>query len=40
LNHLFLLTGMRVRLALRNKMFFFFSIVMPLVFFFLYAAVF
>src|SRR2546425_9636217 len=31
---------MRVRLALRNKMFFFFSIVMPLVFFFLYAAVF
>jgi ABC-2 type transport system permease protein len=40
LNHLFLLTGMRVRLALRNKMFFFFSIMMPLVFFFLYAAVF
>jgi len=40
LNHLVLLTGMRVRLALRNKMFFFFSIVMPLVFFFLYAAVF
>ena len=40
MNHLFLLTGMRVRLALRNKMFFFFSIVMPLVFFFLYAAVF
>jgi len=40
LNHLILLTGMRIRLALRNKMFFFFSIVMPLVFFFLYAAVF
>jgi len=40
LNHLILLTGMRVRLALRNRMFFFFSIVMPLVFFFLYAAVF
>src|SRR5262249_24185375 len=31
---------MRVRLALRNKMFFFFSIVMPLGFFFLYSAVF
>src|SRR5215472_12270936 len=31
---------MRVRLALRNKMFFFFSVVMPLGFFFLYAAVF
>src|SRR5229473_2591227 len=31
---------MRVRLALRNKMFFFFSIVMPLGFFFLYAGVF
>ena len=31
---------MRVRLALRNKMFFFFSFGMPLVFFFLYAAVF
>src|SRR5262249_20909360 len=31
---------MRVRLALRNKMFFFFSIVMPMVFFFLYSAVF
>jgi len=40
LNHLFLLTGMRVRLALRNRMFFFFSIVMPLVFFFLYSVVF
>jgi ABC-2 type transport system permease protein len=31
---------MRVRLALRNKMFFFFSLVMPMVFFFLYSAVF
>src|SRR5262245_36637871 len=31
---------MRVRLALRNKMFFFFSVVMPLGFFFLYAGVF
>jgi ABC-2 type transport system permease protein len=31
---------MRVRLALRNKMFFFFSIVMPMGFFFLYAGVF
>src|SRR5712671_7077205 len=31
---------MRVRLALRNKMFFFFSTVMPLGFFFLYAGVF
>ena len=34
------LTRMRVRLALRNKMFFFFSLVMPMVFFFLYSAVF
>jgi len=40
LNHLLTLTAMRVRLALRNKMFFFFSFGMPLVFFFLYAAVF
>jgi len=40
LNHLMTLTAMRVRLALRNKMFFFFSFGMPLVFFFLYAAVF
>src|SRR5207302_4616160 len=31
---------MRVQLAFRNKMFFFFVIVMPLVFFFLYAGVF
>src|ERR1700730_17896194 len=31
---------MRVRLALRNKMFFFFSLIMPLGFFFLYSSVF
>lgn len=31
---------MRIRLALRNKMFFFFSIVMPFAFFFLYEGVF
>jgi ABC-type multidrug transport system permease subunit len=40
LTNLLTLTRMRVRLALRNKMFFFFSIVMPLGFFFLYAGVF
>jgi ABC-type multidrug transport system permease subunit len=40
LTNLLTLTRMRVRLALRNKMFFFFSIVMPLGFFFLYSAVF
>ena len=40
MTNLFTLTGMRVRLAMRNKMFFFFSIVMPLVFFFLYSGVF
>ena len=34
------LTRMRVQLAFRNKMFFFFVIVMPFAFFFLYAAVF
>src|SRR6266705_1388662 len=34
------LTRMRVQLALRNKMFFFFSLVMPLGFFFLYSGVF
>jgi ABC-2 type transport system permease protein len=34
------LTAMRIRLALRNKMFFFFSIVMPFAFFFLYLGVF
>jgi ABC-2 type transport system permease protein len=40
LTNLLTLTRMRVRLALRNKMFFFFSIVMPMGFFFLYAGVF
>jgi len=40
LRNLITLTRMRVQLALRNKMFFFFSIVMPLGFFFLYSAVF
>ena len=34
------LTGMRIRLALRNKMFFFFSFVMPFGFFFLWLGVF
>jgi ABC-2 type transport system permease protein len=34
------LTRMRVKLAMRNKMFFFFSIIMPLGFFFLYSGVF
>ncbi len=36
MTNLLTLTRMRVRLALRNKMFFFFSIVMPLGFFFLW----
>ena len=40
MNHLITLTAMRVRLALRNKMFFFFSIVMPFGFFFLWLGVF
>jgi hypothetical protein len=40
LTNLITLTGMRVRLALRNKMFFFFSIVMPFGFFFLWLGVF
>lgn len=40
MRNLLTLTRMRVRLALRNKMFFFFSIVMPLGFFFLYSSVF
>jgi ABC-type multidrug transport system permease subunit len=40
LTNLLTLTRMRVRLALRNKMFFFFSIVMPLGFFFLYSSIF
>jgi ABC-type multidrug transport system permease subunit len=40
LTHLLTLTRTRMVLALRNKMFFFFSVVMPLMFFFLYAGVF
>jgi ABC-2 type transport system permease protein len=40
LTNLVILTRMRIRLAMRNKMFFFFSLVMPMVFFFLYSAVF
>jgi ABC-type multidrug transport system permease subunit len=40
LTNLVTLTRMRVQLALRNKMFFFFSIVMPLGFFFLYSSIF
>jgi len=40
LSHLATLTKTRVRLALRNKMFFFFSVVMPLGFFLLYCGVF
>ena len=40
MTNLLTLTRMRVQLALRNKMFFFFSIVMPLGFFFLYSSVF
>ena len=34
------LTRVRMKLAMRNKMFFFFSVLMPLGFFFLYAGVF
>jgi len=40
LTNLVTLTRTRMVLALRNKMFFFFSVVMPLVFFFLYAGIF
>jgi ABC-2 type transport system permease protein len=40
LTNLVTLTRTRMVLALRNKMFFFFSVVMPLMFFFLYAGVF
>ena len=40
MTNLLTLTRMRVQLALRNKMFFFFSMVMPLGFFFLYSSVF
>jgi len=40
LTNLATLTRTRMVLALRNKMFFFFSVIMPLMFFFLYAGVF
>ncbi len=40
MTNLVTLTRVRMQLALRNKMFFFFSVVMPLGFFFLYAGVF
>jgi len=40
LTNLLTLTRTRMVLALRNKMFFFFSVVMPLLFFFLYAGIF
>ena len=40
MTNLVTLTRIRMVLALRNKMFFFFSVVMPLVFFFLYAGIF
>jgi len=40
LTNLITLTRTRMVLALRNKMFFFFSVVMPLLFFFLYAGIF
>jgi len=38
--HIFTLTAIRMRLALRNKAFFFFSVVMPLLFLFFFAGVF
>jgi hypothetical protein len=40
LTNLATLTRTRMKLALRNKMFFFFSVIMPLGFFFLYAGIF
>ncbi|HEY1483185.1 MAG TPA: ABC transporter permease [Candidatus Acidoferrum sp.] len=40
MTNLVTLTRVRMMLALRNKMFFFFSVIMPLGFFFLYAGVF
>jgi ABC-type multidrug transport system permease subunit len=40
LTNLVTLTRVRMQLALRNKMFFFFSVIMPMGFFFLYAGVF
>ncbi len=40
MKHTWTLTTMRVRLALRNRVFLFFSLIMPLAFFFLFAGVF
>ena len=40
MKHFLTLTAMRIRLTLRNKMFLFFSVIMPFGFFFLYAGVF
>ena len=40
MKHFVTLTAMRIRLTLRNKMFLFFSVIMPFGFFFLYAGVF
>jgi ABC-2 type transport system permease protein len=40
LSHLGTLTRIRIQLAMRNKMFFFFSVIMPMGFFFLYAGIF
>ncbi len=40
MKHFLTLTRMRIRLTLRNKMFLFFSVIMPFGFFFLYAGVF
>jgi ABC-type multidrug transport system permease subunit len=40
LKHFLTLTRMRIRLTLRNKMFLFFSVIMPFGFFFLYAGIF
>ena len=40
MKHFLTLTAMRIRLTLRNKMFLFFSVIMPFGFFFLYSGVF
>ena len=40
MRHFFTLTGMRMRLTLRNKLFLFFGLIMPFGFFFLFAGVF
>ena len=39
MKHFLTLTRMRIRLTLRNKMFLFFSVIMPFGFFFLYAGI-